>query len=182
MHDLTSLTHLIRRMQATKDRAAAEAVFAAAAGHLRLLAGKLMASEPATGSFGASDLVQEVYVQKAMRLGGMHLIANRQHFFSLMIRGMRQILIDRGRKRRAGKRCESNFGESVASTPDAELVMLRKLKTRLLELDPLGHRILTLRMDHGLTWEEIAAHVGLNVSRCRTEYSHSIHWLRKRIR
>lgn len=182
MSNTGSLTELIQRMQVTRDRAAADAVFAAAAGHLRSLARKVMSREASNGSFGVSDLVQELYVQKAARLGAVNLVVNREHFFSLMARGMRQILIDRGRRRRAAKRVEPESSAQSMSAPDAELVLLRQLKERFRELDPAAHRVLALRLDQGLTWEEISSHTGLRVSQCRSEYAHALHWLRKRIR
>lgn len=178
-----SLTELIRAMQITNDQAAAGAVFAAAASRLRDLASKLMASELVTGSFDASDLVQEVYLRKAMRLRARSPIADREHFFSMMVRGMRQILTDRGRRRRAAKRSGHTERRSPSVVaPDEQLLLLGRLKDRLRDLDPDACRILILKVEHGLSWEEISAHTGVSVSRCRLEYGHAIHWLRKRLR
>lgn len=176
------LTELIRQMQAG-DRTAAEEVFANAATRLRGMSRSLLAKEGCvSGSFQASDLVQEAYAQKLARLDSAVPLRDREHFFALIARGMRQILIDRGRTRKTAKRERPELHTGPAN-PGSNAVQqnlsaaLRKLE----QFDPSAYRVLRLKTDHGLTWEEIASKAGITVAQARGEYAHAIAWLREQI-
>ncbi len=178
MTDEAPFTLLIARMQ-NGDRQAGDSLFAAAAARLRRMSAALMATERTSG-FQVSDLVQETYAQKASRLKTP--VLNREHFFSIMAHGMRQILLDRGRHRQAKKRqlpSAENFPQALR--PDRRLIDLSTALRKLEKLDPASCRILDLKHNHGLTWDEIATQTGRSVWQARAEYDHALHWLRAEI-
>jgi len=161
---------------------AAGPLFAVAAERLRRMAVYMLKRESAgTAGLGVSDLVQEVWVQKAFRLSRVAPVQDREHFFSLMARGMKQVLVDRHRIRSA-KRRTAPESMPVGTRPDPRVAELTIQRSRLREFDPRAHEILWLKLDEGLTWEEVAERMGLTVSACRAEYDHAIYWLRKRMR
>jgi len=161
------------------DRQAADSLFSAAAYRLRLMSRSLMAREK-TGGFHASDLVQETYAQK---MAGIHKVAvqGREHFFSLMAAGMRQVLTDRARLRGAIKRQPQ--AQTVRSSDRANGQLI-DLKTALRKLDRLDRgcaAVVRLKHESGSTWEEIASETGLSVWQVRAEYAHALQWLHAEI-
>ncbi len=180
MDQSVRLTELIHRMQGG-DRVAGNSLFAAAATRLRKMSAALMATEKTSG-FHASDLVQETYAQKIAGLRLQACVTNREHFFSLMAIGMRQVLVDRGRIRSAQKRQGPSLEEREQSQlPDRRLIDLRTATRKLEKLDPEGCAVMRLKHDHGLTWEEIGLSTGRSVWQVRTEYAHAVDWLRAEI-
>jgi RNA polymerase sigma factor (TIGR02999 family) len=180
MAEQTQLTELIHRMQ-NGDREAGNSLFAAAAARLRKMSAALMASERTAG-FHASDLVQEAYAQKVSG-GRLHTeIKSREHFFSLMAVGMRQVLMDRGRTRGAQKRQVPPAEEWLsAQRPDRRLIDLSTALQKLEKVDPDSCAIVRMKHDYGLTWEEIAVRTGRSVWQARAEYDHAVKWLRAEI-
>jgi RNA polymerase sigma factor (TIGR02999 family) len=177
-HDV-QLTELIRRMQ-RGDRAAGNSLFACAAARLRKMSASLIAKENTAG-FQVSDLVQETYLQKIADSRFQRTVQGREHFFSLMALGMRQVLIDRGRKRSARKRQIPKLETTHHARLDPRSMDLAAALRKLEKLDPDSCVILNLKNHHGLTWEEIGHRTGRSVWQVRADYAHALHWLRAQI-
>ncbi len=179
MDHAVSLTELVRRMQ-RGDRQASNSLFAAAAQRLRAISQSLLSREPASAGFDPSDLIQEVYGQKLVALNPRTKINNREHFFSLVAHGMKQILTDRARSKNALKRQVPVGGHRAAKSHPLHHDLVSALQ-KLEKLDPLAHQIVRLKNDHGFTWEEVQSATGLPPKRARAEYNHAIHWLRDQL-
>lgn len=176
-----SLTELIRRMQ-DGDREAAGSVFAQAAGRLRAMSKAMVARDTPTAGFNASDLVQEAFARKVLGLDRRMRINDSSHFFSVVANGMRQILTDRARGRRAQKRQMPSLQEWLENhRPNRLRGDLVRAMQKLERLDPTAHRVVQLKNDHGLTWDEVSMATGLPVKAARAEFEYAIHWLRREI-
>jgi len=175
-----NLTDFIRRMQAG-DRSAGDSVFSAAASRLRKMAAGLMSRENTNG-FHASDLVQEAFAQKVSGGRLRASIAGREHFFSLMAAGMRQILMDRGRGRSAAKRQIPPVEYLLGNLqPDSRLADLSFALRKLEKLDPGGCQTIRMKYQQGLTWEEIAETTNRSVWQVRAECDYLLRWLRAQL-
>lgn len=115
---------------------------------------------------------------------------NRNHFFGVAAKVMRQALVDRARQRKARKR-----GDGVVSTgfPDGvevaqeegldrvDLVALDVALEKLEQLDAKKTRIVELRFFAGLTLEETAEVLGLSTATVKREWAFTKLWLRREI-
>ncbi|HPF72756.1 MAG: ECF-type sigma factor [Lysobacteraceae bacterium] len=110
---------------------------------------------------------------------------NRRHFFGAAARAMRQVLVDRARRRHSDKRgsgvrplsLDHALGIPVAD--DAELLVLDDALRRLELLDPQAARVVELRYFGGLTLEQTAEVVGIHTSTVSAEWAHARAWLRQ---
>lgn len=175
-----NFTGLIQQMLAG-DRSAGETVFTTAAARLRRMAQSLMANE-CTRGFHASDLVQETFLQKVSRFRMRRAVANREHFFSYMAAGMRQVLIDRSRVRRARKRQPLPVEDILhyISIDDRQIHVANALH-RLEKLDSEGRHLMYLKFELGLTWDEVAQRTGKPLGQMRAECSYVLMWLRREL-
>ncbi len=120
------------------DRAAADQAFALVYGDLQRLARRQVRRSDAGP--GATSLVHEVY----LRLVRPNAVKskNREHFFAIAARAMRQLIVDDARHRVAAKR---GGGAPIADIDDiAEHVGTLGESERLVELDEALNRLATL--------------------------------------
>ena len=95
---ITDLLAALRR----GDKLAADALFASAYAQLRALAQQQLAGRDSTSTIVPTELVHEAYMK--MCHGRLPELADRRHFFAISARAMRQVLVDRARRRDAQKR------------------------------------------------------------------------------
>ena len=158
------------------DRRALDRIFEAAYEELRALARSVRRSFP-EDSLEISGLVSEAYLKllRAQRIS----VADRVHFFSLVARAMRQILISRAqeksRLKRGGGAPRLELDEESAERAPAlsldEMLTLQDGLERLAARDPRQAQLVELRFLEGLTEEEISALFGLSVRTVRREWS-----------
>lgn len=135
---------------------------------LRRLAASYMRRERPGQTLQATALVHEAYV-RLIRPGDQPW-HGRTHFLAIAALSMRQVLVDRARRRGAAKRGGAAQRITLDDTmlaapaPDGgiDLVALDGALTRLAELDALQARIVELRYFGGLTVDETAAAVGVS--------------------
>jgi len=111
-------------------------------------------------TLSATALVHEVYVRFSDHAGKP--LRDRGHFFALAARAMRQIVIERARKRKAVKR----GGDRVATDLDSAVALHEEDFARAVEIDDALRtlelrdanlaRLVELHFFAGLTFEEIA--------------------------
>ena len=149
---------------------------------LRRLAEQHMAAEPAGHTLQPTALVHEAYVRL---VGGQELQwDSRGHFFAAAARAMRQILIDRARRRQAekhgGGRVRLGLDQiDLASQdpPPDQLLALDEAIEKLGQVDERKVQIVMLRYFAGLTHEETASALGVSVPTVKKDWRFALAWL-----
>jgi RNA polymerase sigma factor (TIGR02999 family) len=115
----------------------------------------------------ATSLVHEVYLRLAR--GGQIALNDRNHFFAVASRAMRQIVIDHVRGRLTEKRgggveplSLDSAIVAVAAGHDEQLLMLDAALQRLGDIDPRLAQFVELRFYGGLQMDELAEATGLS--------------------
>lgn len=142
------------------DRAAADRAFTLVYAELQRIARRQVAR--ASAGPGATSLVHEVYLRLA-RPDAMQ-VDNREHFFALAARAMRQLAVDHARQRAAAKRgggvaaeALDEIAERVGTWEDADrLIGLDQALERLATLDRSLVTLVEMRFFAGLDLAEIA--------------------------
>ena len=148
---------------------------------LRALAHRRLADEHRHDSLQTTALVHEVYLKLVddTRVTGR----GRAYFFAAVSRAMRQILVDRARRRLAVKRGQ---GAEVVSLDEdqaavdayaAELVDLDEALRRLAERSPRHARVVELRFFAGLNVEQTAEAVGVSPRTVKSDWAMARAWL-----
>ena len=174
--DVTDITAMLGKAR-SGDRAATDALFASLYGELRRIAAGQLRGESREH---ATSLVHEAY-EKFIQHGALD-VADREHFFAVAARAMRQIVIDHVRSRGAQRRgggdgvapIETTALEVAAQGRDEDVLALDAALGRLAETDAALAQIVELRFYGGLELAEIA------VLRDRSERSLKRDWRRAR--
>jgi RNA polymerase sigma factor (TIGR02999 family) len=148
------------------DRDAYDRVFSVVYAELRRLASRQLGAFGGGGTLDTTALVHEAYLKLC---GDARWSGNdRQHFFALAARAMRQILIDhvrrRGRKKRGGRQVKVDLEsvEVAVAEQSEELLALDAALSKLGAVDPGLERLVEWRFFAGWTVEEIAAETGVS--------------------
>lgn len=122
-------------------------------------------------------LVHELY----MRLASAPLHArDRQHFYAVAALAMRQILVDRARRRKANKRggdAERVTLQGLGVDSGIDLVVIEDALRRLEELSARQARIVELRCLVGLSVAETADVLGVSERTVHSEWRLARAWL-----
>jgi RNA polymerase sigma factor (TIGR02999 family) len=174
------ITRLLRQMTAG-DKNAEERLAEAVYPELRRLAAIYMSSERAGHTLQATAVVHEAF----LRLKGVSRISwqNRSHFFSVMAKTMRRVLVDHARGFRAGKR--AGYASRIpldaalvyAEEQSDDLLALDEALTRLALLDSRQARVVEMRFFAGLEMEQIAAVLGVSSRTAKRDFSMARAWL-----
>ena len=152
---------------------------------LRRLAASYLRRERKGQTLQATALVHEAYVRL---IGpGDRPWTSRTHFLAIAALSMRQVLVDRARRRAAAKRGGAlqrltldDALLAVGTSGDAvDLVALDDALTKLEALDPVQARIVELRYFGGLTVEETAAAVDLSPATVKRHWTLARAFLKK---
>ena len=130
-------------------------------------------------------LVHEAYV----KLLGAHgaEVRDRQHFYALAAKAMRQLSVDHARARKAqkrgGDRAAVTLDEAVAHSAGLpfDMLDLDEALSELAELDPREARVVELRFFAGLSMEEIASALEVSVPTIEREWRAARAWLGQRL-
>ena len=164
---------------AAGDTRAADAVFPIVYAQLRALARRQLA-RVGGATLPPTELVHEVYLKLCE--GGLSGVVERNHFFALGARAMRQILVSRARRRRAIKR---DAGAFVTLTPDVpapaqtmiDVLALDEALTALSAIDARKARAIELRAFAGLSFDEIAQLLDISRATLARDYRGAQAWL-----
>lgn len=179
------LTILLRKALGG-DRAAEQEAIRQVYPELKRIAARMTSRERADGHLSPTILVHDFYVQKLCAPNGLAVdIKDRNHFFALAARAMRQVLIDRARARDSAKR--SPIDPNVFSTPSTELapdtiLALDTALSRLEKLDPRAARVVELLYYLGCTIAETAGILGVSIHSTREDWDFARQWLQAELR
>jgi RNA polymerase sigma factor (TIGR02999 family) len=152
---------------------------------LRRLAHYYLQSERREHTLESAALVHEAYLRLT---GGQSLVLqNRDHFFAVAARLMRQILVDYARSRKAAKRdggCRVSLSNAIdiPMKKDQDLVALDRALEELARIDERQARIVELKFFGGLS--STAAASVLNISRATVDREWAVArlWLHRHVR
>lgn len=163
MPDTGDVTRLLVKWRAG-DEAAFRELMELVYHELRRRADAYLRRERTNHTLAPTGLVHETYLKLVGEAGIPW--TDRAHFFAVAARAMRQILVDRARRRSAAKRGGAAERVTLSNLPAREgemsvnLVALDAALERLAALDPVQARLVELRYFGGLTIEETADVLG----------------------
>jgi RNA polymerase sigma factor (TIGR02999 family) len=176
---MSGVTLILARAQRGDPNAASE-LLPLVYDELRKLAAARMSNEMAGHTLQPTALVHEVW----LRLTGEEpnaQFANRAHFFAAAAEAMRRILIDRARRKGAGKRggdwqrIDLDKVDIAAEADDDTLLLVNEALEKLTKEDARAAEMAKLRFFGGLTLEEAAQVMGV------TERSANRYWAFARV-
>ena len=175
---MTDVTQLLAAANRGDQLAAAE-LLPLVYEELRQLATAKMASEKPGHSLDATALVHEAY----LKLVGDRGFNDRQHFFRVAAEAMRQVLVDRARRRlrvrHGGDRQRVGLSDvaSFAETPPDDVLALDEALTRFTEVDPQKAELVKLRYFAGLTEQDAADALGISRATASRYWTFARAWL-----
>jgi RNA polymerase sigma factor (TIGR02999 family) len=167
------------------DAAALERLIPLVYAQLRRVAAAHLRREQAGHSLQATALVHEVYL-RLVNVDRM-TFENRTHFMAVTARLMRQILVDRARRKLAGKRGARATMVSLDGVPAAvgpiniDVLALDQALAELASFDAQQCRIVELRFFAGLTIEEAAQALGISTATVERDWAVAKAWLYGRL-
>jgi RNA polymerase sigma factor (TIGR02999 family) len=151
---------------------------------LRRMAGQLFQRERSDHTLQPTALVHEAFIRLAEH--GPKRYASRAHFFGVVLRVMRQILVDHARRSHAQRRGGdwqkvSLEGVDLAGPGGPDFLALDAALNRLEASNPMLCRRAELRLFAGLSTNEIAALLKKGESTTRRDWSLAKAWLQREL-
>jgi RNA polymerase sigma factor (TIGR02999 family) len=170
------------------DRAALDRLIPLVYAELRKLARAHLRRELAGHSVQATALVHEVYL-RLVNVDRM-TVDGRAHFMAIAARLMRQILVDRARRKFAGKRGGDKTLVSFDAVspqaarivpPNVDILALNEALDELASFDAQQCRVVEMRFFGGLTLEETARALDISTATVEREWAMAKAWLYQRL-
>ena len=183
MENTADITGWIRDWQ-DGDALARDRVFAQLSADPRRRAAAVLRSETGHDTMHPTALLNDALI-KLIEAQKAPAAEDRGHFARIVARAMRQILVDRARRKLADKRGAGVVPESLDAGLEiplmanpAELVALDDALGTLAELDPRAAAVVELRVFAGLTIDEAAQALDISPSSVNREWAHACAWLK----
>ncbi len=167
------------------DRDALDQLMPVVYDELHRLAQRYLRGERRDHSLQTTALVNEAFL-KLVNVQNVQW-QDRAHFFAISSRLIRQILVDRARRRgyqkRGGEKRRVELEESAVVDPgrDGDLMALDEALEALAEFDERKSKVVELRYFGGLSQEEAAAVLEVSPDTIRRDWRLAKAWLRKRL-
>jgi RNA polymerase sigma factor (TIGR02999 family) len=182
---VSEITRILEAVDDGEPKAAAELLPMVYA-ELRRLAAAKMANQPAGHTLQATALVHEAYLKL---IGDSERTwQNRRHFFATAAEAMRHILVDRARRKAAGRhgggQVRLNLDDVVvaAQTTDDDVVLVSDALERLAAHDAETAELVKLRFFAGFTLAEAAEISGVSERTAKRMWAYARAWLFKEIK
>ena len=181
---LASVSDVTRILNAAQpgDPTAAAQLLPLVYEELRKLAAVRMANESAGHTLQPTALVHDAWLRLVGNDSGVQF-ANRAHFFAAAAEAMRRILIERARRKGAGKRggnwqrIDLDKVEIAAEADDDTLLLVNEALEKLAQEDASAAEIAKLRFFGGLTLEEAAQVLGVTERTANRYWAFARVWL-----
>ena len=167
------------------DEAAYDRLVSLSYPELRRMASRQLGRGRPGATLNTTGLVHEVYLKLVDRSRTRY--QDRSHFFAVMARAMRQIIVDHARRRSAGKRGGSavalELDESKAGVaPDLEWVLgLDRALNQLREIDERLVRVVECRFFCGYTEQETAEVLEMSLRSVQRTWQRARGWLKREL-
>lgn len=184
------ITRLLRAAQ-DGDRAAFDQVYHNVYQELRRLA-RAVRSGSGAATLNTTALVHEAYMKLVP--GPRGRVADRDHFFGIAARAMRQVLVDAARKRKAVRRgagmtmlpldasAELARGENPLAIPPDDILALDDALKQLQEWNPRQASVVEFRVFAGLSIPETARALGVSEPTVKRDWQTARAWLAHALR
>lgn len=179
-----AITDLLQRF-ADGDKTAFDRLMPVVYAELQRLAGSYLRNERPGHTLQPTALVHEAYARLLKQEHPDY--RSRSHFMGVAAQVMRQILIDHARTRNAAKRGGGKLNFSITQAGEIPVnrpSILIAIDDALVELgrkDALKARLIELRFFGGLTAEESAEALGLQVAEVRNHLRIAQAWLQREL-
>jgi RNA polymerase sigma factor (TIGR02999 family) len=183
---VSDVTRLLESIEHGESKAADE-LLPLVYDELRRLAAQRMTNEAAGHTLQPTALVHEAWLRLAGHDAQMPF-ANRAHFFAAAAEAMRRILIDRARRKGAGKRggdwqrIDLDNVDIAAEADDDTLLLVNEALEKLAGEDAKAAEIAKLRFFGGLTLDEAAQVLGVTGRTADRYWSFARVWLFQEMR
>ncbi len=181
---MSDVTRILDRVQQGEFKAAEE-LLPLVYSELRKLASHKMADQRPCQTLQPTALVHEAWLKLAG--SGHEQYAGRAHFFAAAAEAMRQILVDRARRKAALKRGGGVILEELHESqiefraPSAELLAVHEALDQLAAEDPLAANVTKLRYFVGMTIPEVAEALGIAPRTADRHWLFARAWLKRAI-
>lgn len=182
---MSDVTHILDRVQQGEVKAAEE-LLPLVYEELRKLAARKMSNQPPGQTLQPTALVHEAWLKLAG--SGREQYAGRAHFFAAAAEAMRQILIDKARRKASLKHGGGHVHEELHESrielrvPSAELLAVHEALDQLAAEDPLAADVVKLRYFVGMTIPEVAAALRIAPRTVDRHWLFARAWLKRAIR
>jgi RNA polymerase sigma factor (TIGR02999 family) len=174
------LTALLRAWDGSDQRALAR-IIELAYPELRKIARRCLKRERPEHTIQATALVHEAY----LRLFDVQQVRwqDRAHFFAIIAKVMRRVLIEYARAQASSKRgggmFRVNFDEElmISAEPDPEIIRLDEALEDLARFDSRKAQVVEMRYFGGLTSGEVASVLGISPQSVNRDWSLAKAWL-----
>ncbi len=169
----SDVTQLLQRARGG-DRSAIDQLLPLVYQELRGLASRRLSRGRSDPTLGTTALVHEAYLKLFDR--SRLAFADRQHFFAVAARAMRQIAVDHARKRaslkRGGDRVRVDLDSQLPAPGDRsdEVLAIDDALGKLAEIDPRLSLVVELRFFAGLAEAEVAEAIGRDERTVRRDW------------
>jgi RNA polymerase sigma factor (TIGR02999 family) len=183
---VSDVTRILNAAQ-SGDPTAAEQLLPLVYEELRKLAAVRMANESAGHTLQPTALVHEAWLRLAGNDANAQF-ANRAHFFAAAAEAMRRILIERARRKGAGKRggdwqrIDLDKVDIATDADDDTLLLVNEALEKLAQEDAKAAEIAKLRFFGGLTLEEAAQVLGVTERTANRYWAFARVWLFAEVR